>query len=324
MAVSNWPGLGCQSAWDPLDVIGDNEYFGWFDAGGGGDDDRDALSPFLDTVRACYPTKAIMVTEFGFDGNRDGPVEERGTYAFQANSVAFHLNVFATKPWLSGAMYFALQDYVAFPTVLGRRSAPRSAVQPEGAGRLLRQREAGVGGGVADLPLDPADRPVAVLWAACGGVPGARPPGVRARRWIATATTGDPRSRRRTPASPLDRRRGRAGAARRPERGSGPHRRGCTSLHVTVSSTTELRRTPLYDRHAAAGARLVPFAGWEMPVQYAGIREEHIAVRTGVGVFDVSHMGQVETTRPAGAGRSSSGCSPTTCAGSPRAAPSTA
>jgi aminomethyltransferase len=65
-----------------------------------------------------------------------------------------------------------------------------------------------------------------------------------------------------------------------------------------VSSTTELRRTPLYDRHAAAGAKLVPFAGWEMPVQYAGIREEHIAVRTGVGIFDVSHMGQVLTRGP--------------------------
>ncbi len=65
-----------------------------------------------------------------------------------------------------------------------------------------------------------------------------------------------------------------------------------------MSSTTELRRTPLYDRHAAAGAKLVPFAGWEMPVQYAGIREEHIAVRTGVGIFDVSHMGQVLTRGP--------------------------
>ncbi len=65
-----------------------------------------------------------------------------------------------------------------------------------------------------------------------------------------------------------------------------------------MPSTTDLRRTPLYDRHEAAGARLVPFAGWEMPVQYAGIREEHIAVRTDVGVFDVSHMGQVETRGP--------------------------
>ena len=60
----------------------------------------------------------------------------------------------------------------------------------------------------------------------------------------------------------------------------------------------KLERTPLYDRHVAAGARLVPFAGWEMPVQYAGIREEHVAVRQGVGVFDVSHMGEVETSGP--------------------------
>jgi len=59
-----------------------------------------------------------------------------------------------------------------------------------------------------------------------------------------------------------------------------------------------LRRTPLYQRHAAAGARLVPFAGWEMPVQYAGIREEHLAVRRTAGVCDVSHMGQIETKGP--------------------------
>jgi aminomethyltransferase len=55
----------------------------------------------------------------------------------------------------------------------------------------------------------------------------------------------------------------------------------------------------LYDRHRAAGAKLVPFAGWEMPVQYAGIRDEHLAVREGVGVFDVSHMGEIETRGPA-------------------------
>ena len=54
-----------------------------------------------------------------------------------------------------------------------------------------------------------------------------------------------------------------------------------------------LRRTPLYERHAALGARLVPFAGWEMPVQYTSIVAEHRAVRTSAGVFDVSHMGQL-------------------------------
>ena len=61
---------------------------------------------------------------------------------------------------------------------------------------------------------------------------------------------------------------------------------------------SELRRTPLYERHQAAGARLVPFAGWEMPVQYTGIRDEHLAVRRASGVFDVSHMGEIETSGP--------------------------
>jgi aminomethyltransferase len=58
------------------------------------------------------------------------------------------------------------------------------------------------------------------------------------------------------------------------------------------------RRTPLFDRHRAAGAKLVEFAGWEMPVQYGGLREEHMAVRAACGVFDVSHMGQIETSGP--------------------------
>ncbi len=57
----------------------------------------------------------------------------------------------------------------------------------------------------------------------------------------------------------------------------------------------DLRRTPLFDRHAEAGAKLVPFAGWEMPVQYGGVRGEHRATRSAAGVFDVSHMGQIDT-----------------------------
>jgi aminomethyltransferase len=65
-----------------------------------------------------------------------------------------------------------------------------------------------------------------------------------------------------------------------------------------VTAIDELKQTPLYHEHKAAGARLVPFAGWEMPVQYAGVKEEHQAVRAGCGVFDVSHMGQIETRGP--------------------------
>src|SRR2546426_10724440 len=59
-----------------------------------------------------------------------------------------------------------------------------------------------------------------------------------------------------------------------------------------------LLRTPLHDLHVALGARMVPFAGWEMPVQYSGVITEHKAVRTDCGVFDVSHMGELEVEGP--------------------------
>ena len=61
---------------------------------------------------------------------------------------------------------------------------------------------------------------------------------------------------------------------------------------------TDLRRTPLYLQHKDLGAKIVPFAGWEMPVTYEGIREEHSAVRRHAGMFDVSHMGEVEVEGP--------------------------
>jgi glycine cleavage system T protein (aminomethyltransferase) len=65
-----------------------------------------------------------------------------------------------------------------------------------------------------------------------------------------------------------------------------------------VATTASLKRTSLYDLHREAGAKLVPFAGWEMPVEYEGIRPEHLAVRSHAGIFDVSHMGEVETEGP--------------------------
>jgi aminomethyltransferase len=65
-----------------------------------------------------------------------------------------------------------------------------------------------------------------------------------------------------------------------------------------VNDAATARRTPLYERHLEAGGRVVPFAGWEMPVSYDGIREEHLAVRTHAGIFDVSHMGEVEVEGP--------------------------
>jgi aminomethyltransferase len=82
------------------------------------------------------------------------------------------------------------------------------------------------------------------------------------------------------------------------ERCTHERRRVASLRRVSATSPPSLCRTPLFDRHLAAGAKLIDFAGWEMPVQYEGVREEHVAVRTEAGMFDVSHMGQIETSGP--------------------------
>src|SRR5947209_14715693 len=64
------------------------------------------------------------------------------------------------------------------------------------------------------------------------------------------------------------------------------------------TTATSLKRTPLYEQHRTLGARLVEFGGWEMPVQYTSILEEHQAVRTHAGLFDVSHMGEFKVEGP--------------------------
>ncbi len=66
----------------------------------------------------------------------------------------------------------------------------------------------------------------------------------------------------------------------------------------TVPAPAPLRRTALHATHHAHKARMVDFGGWDMPVQYRGLIEEHMAVRTGVGVFDVSHMGDIQLRGP--------------------------
>lgn len=65
---------------------------------------------------------------------------------------------------------------------------------------------------------------------------------------------------------------------------------------------TTLQRTSLYEAHAKAGAKLIDFGGWEMPVQYSGILDEHRAVRTKAGLFDVSHMGEIDVQGPGAEG----------------------
>jgi beta-glucuronidase len=135
LAVAGYPSAGCRPQYAPLDVIGINEYFGWYPGPNGQIADRDTLSGFLDATRACYPNKAIFVSEFGAEANRSGPVEEKGTYEYQQDFVNFHLAVHSSKPWLSGSIYWALQEFRVRPNWDGGNPHPDPPIHEKG---LLR------------------------------------------------------------------------------------------------------------------------------------------------------------------------------------------
>ena len=132
LAVAGYPSAGCQPEYAPLDVMGINEYFGWYSGPNGQIADQTTLSDYLDSVRQCYPSKAIVITETGAEANRDGPVEERGTYQFQQAFANYHYGVYATKPWLSGALWWTLEEFAVKPELGGRQPVGRAADPPEG------------------------------------------------------------------------------------------------------------------------------------------------------------------------------------------------
>jgi beta-glucuronidase len=131
LAIQGYPGPGCQTAYDPIDLLGINDYFGWYPGPGGSIADRDELPGFLDSMRACYPSKALMVTEVGAEANRSGAFEERGTYEFQSDFLDYHLGVYATKPWLSGAITM-LQDFWCRPGWTGGNPRGNPPVHQKG------------------------------------------------------------------------------------------------------------------------------------------------------------------------------------------------
>jgi len=132
IAVAGYPGIGCQTEYKGLDVIGVNTYFGWYPGPGGVLFDRENLSPYLDEIRACYPKKALMVTEFGAEANREGPIEEKGTYAFQRDYVDYNLATAAAKPYLSGSLYWALNEFRVRPNWEGGNPRPTPPIHQKG------------------------------------------------------------------------------------------------------------------------------------------------------------------------------------------------
>ena len=125
-AFAGYPSTGCQKGYYPLDVLGVNLYFGWYTGRLGEIADRTELGNYLDSLHRCYPNKALFATEWGAEANRDGPVDEKGTYAFQAQWARDTLAVLDSKPWLAGAIYWTLQEFRIRPGWDGSNPYPTS------------------------------------------------------------------------------------------------------------------------------------------------------------------------------------------------------
>jgi beta-galactosidase/beta-glucuronidase len=129
---AGYPNALPSSTYHVLDALGVNCYFGWYPGPGGQVDDRKVLGPFLDQVHRYYPSKALFVTEFGAEANRDGPFDEKGTYSFQRQLVEDHLAVYDSKPFVNGALVWALRDFRVRPAWDGGNPKPMSPLNQKG------------------------------------------------------------------------------------------------------------------------------------------------------------------------------------------------
>jgi beta-glucuronidase len=120
------------STYRVLDALGVNSYFGWYPGPGGQIDDRTDLGPFLDQVHRTYPSTALFVTEFGAEANRDGPLDEKGTYLFQRQLVEDHLATYDSRPFINGALVWALRDFRVRPDWEGGNPKPNSPLNQKG------------------------------------------------------------------------------------------------------------------------------------------------------------------------------------------------
>ena len=129
---AGYPSALPSSTYHVLDALGVNCYFGWYPGPGGQIDDRAELGPFLDQVHRYYPTTALFVTEFGAEANRDGPFDEKGTSSFQRQLIEDHLAVYDSKPFVNGALIWALRDFRVRPQWDGGNPKPQYPLNQKG------------------------------------------------------------------------------------------------------------------------------------------------------------------------------------------------
>ena len=132
LATSGFPTVEKQQIYTELDVLGINDYFGWYNGPRGTISDRNQLSGYLNRLHSDYPNQAIVITEFGAEANRSGPVTEKGTYEFQTDFLHYHLDVFASKPFVSGALIWNLRDFRVKPGWAGGNPLPNPPVNEKG------------------------------------------------------------------------------------------------------------------------------------------------------------------------------------------------
>jgi beta-glucuronidase len=132
LATSGFPTVEKQAIYTQLDVLGINDYFGWYNGPRGTISDRNVLSGYLNRLHSDYPNQGLVITEFGAEANRSGPVTEKGTFEFQAEFLRYHLGVFAEKPFVSGALVWNLRDFRVKPGWAGGNPLPRPPINEKG------------------------------------------------------------------------------------------------------------------------------------------------------------------------------------------------
>ena len=124
LAFPGYPTIGRQALYSELDALGVNDYFGWYPGPQNSIESRDGIGPYLDRLHSDYPTQALFVTEFGAEANRPGTVNEKGSFEFQQDFLAYHLQVFSERPFVNAALVWILRDFRVKPFYDGGNPTP--------------------------------------------------------------------------------------------------------------------------------------------------------------------------------------------------------
>ena len=130
--IAGYPSVRLVRPYRQFDAIGTNAYFGWYPGPSGSVLNREVLGPYLDQFHEYYPRQGLFVTEFGAEANRDGPAEEKGTFGYQSDLVAYHLGVYDSKSYVNGALVWLLRDFKVRPGWDGYNDRPEPPFNKKG------------------------------------------------------------------------------------------------------------------------------------------------------------------------------------------------